>query len=346
MFCWRISPGEPRDQTRLKGGDQEGVALIMAIVAVFLMSVAVLQTRAGVDLALQIAVNTAQETQALYLARSGLALVREAIAEDDPEVDSYKDDWAAANDLGPVPIAEVGWAVGKVFDEEGKFNILDLVNDDGEVDDNTALAAERLLDLLLILGLSEDRAGEIVDSMIDWMDYDERVTGAGAEDAYYAALPAGYTCPNGPPDSVDDLALVKGIGPVLLYQGEGEIPPLADYVTVYGGRKGGDLFRRVNLNTAPVEVIMALDPLMDRDLAEEIVASRGEEDFKNAAQVKDVPGFPGEEYFSNYLAPLVDVSSSHFSARIVGETPVASSRVYGVFQRKGQSVELVYYKGF
>lgn len=327
-------------------GRESGIAMILAIMAVFLLSVAVLQTRAGVDLAEEIAVSSAQETQAFYLARSGLALVSEALAEDDPDVDSYSDDWAAANNLGAIPIADVGWAIGKVSDEEGKFNVLDLVNQDGESDENTDMAALRLEDLLIILGLDDSRAVEIVDSLIDWMDYDDSTTGSGAENPYYSSLVPSYPCANAAPASVEDLALVKGIGRVLLREGEGEVPPLSNYLTVHGKKKAGDKFRRVNINTAPVEVIEALSPEIDRTLAEEIAASRDEEPFNSAAGIKDVPGFPGDEFYSNELAFLIDTSSDHFSASVIGETTSASSRAYGIFSRQGETVSLVYYKGF
>jgi general secretion pathway protein K len=325
---------------------EKGIAMIIAIMAVFLLSVAVLQTRAGVSLAEEIAVSSAHEAQAFYLARSGLALVKESLAEDDADVDSYSDDWAAANNLGAIPIADVGWAIGKVADEEGKFNVLDLVNQDGETDEYTDAAALRLEDLLKILGLDESRAVEIVDSLIDWMDYDDSITYSGAEDPYYSALVPPYHCANAVPASVEDLALVKGIGPILLHDGEGDVPPLSDYITVHGKKKAGDRFRRVNINTATPQVIEALSPEINLELAEEIVAYRDKQPFNSAAEIKDVTGFPGEEFYSNELAILIDTSSDHFSARITGETPSASSRAYGVFSRQGGAVSLVYYKGF
>ncbi len=341
-----IFPCKPCRPVSAACGGERGVALILVVMAVFLLSVTVLNTKAGVDLAEEIAVSAAEETRAFYLARSGLALVREALAEDDTQVDSYEDDWAAANRMGSIPIADIGWAVGQVADEEGKFNILDLVNDDGETDDDTYAAALRLEDLLVILGLSQSSAAEIVDSLIDWMDYDGSVTGSGAEDPYYSSLTPPYPCANTKPPSLEDLALVKGIGPLLLRSGEGEVPPLEKFLTVHGEKKGGDKFRRININTAPLEVIMALSPEIDEGLAEEIIQSRISEPFDNPTEVKDVPGFPGDEFYSNELAFLIDVASDHFSASVIGETPSASSRAYGVFKRRGKSVKLVYYRGF
>jgi len=359
MSCWPTFPGNPTDESAQTGRGpgnrkgnrqgQRGIALILAVVSVFLLTVAVLQTRAGVNLAEEIAISTAREMQALYMARSGLAIVREALAEDDPQVDSYQDDWAAANEIGAVPIAEVGWAIGKVSDEEGKFNVLDLVTKDRESDENSEFAAQRLYYMLQDIGIFDSRAEEIVDSLIDWMDDDDTITGSGAEDLYYASLDNPYSCPNEFPSSKDDLSLVKGIGPVLLYQGEGEVPPLVDFITIYGDRTGD--FRKININTAPVEVIMSLSPDMNLQLAEEIIASRDAEPFNSPPEIKDVPGFPDEMYNEDLgdgikLADLIDVSSDHFSARIIGETTGASSKVYGVFERKGESVKLVYYRGF
>jgi type II secretory pathway component PulK len=351
MWCWHTFPTEHMDGNTLNVQGQKGIALILAVVSVFLLTVAVFQTRAGVNLVEDIAISAGQEMQALYMARSGLAIVREALAEDDPQVDSYQDDWAAANTMGAVPIAEVGWAIGKVSDEEGKFNVLDLVNEDGESDDHTDFAAQMFFELLLNIGIQDSQADEIVDSLIDWMDEDGAVTGSGAEDLYYGSLDIPYSCPNDLPDGIDDLSLVKGIGPVLLYMGQGEIPPLINFVTVYGDKKPGDFFRRTNLNTASVEMILSLSNEMDRNLADEIVESRDAEPFTSAAGIKDVPGFPDEMYNADMgnnikLADLIDVSSNHFSASIVGETTMASSRAYGVFKRTGNSVELVYYRGF
>ncbi len=351
MWHWHTFPAKLVDESVQTGPGQKGIALILAVFSVFLLTVAVFQTRAGVNLAEEIALSNAQEMQALYMARSGLAMVREALAEDDPQVDSYQDDWAAANAMGAVPIAEVGWAIGKVSDEEGKFNVLDLVNEDGESDDHTDFTAQRLVDLLLDLKVPDSRADEIVDSLIDWMDFDGVVTGSGGEDLYYASMDNPYSCPNDLPTGIDDLSLVKGIGPVLLYLGEGEIPPLIDFVTVYGDKKPGDIFRRINLNTASVGMILTLSHEMDRQLAEEIVESRDAEPFNSAAEIKDVPGFPDDMYNADMgnnikLADLIDVSSNYFSASIIGETTMASSKAYGVFKREGNSVELVYYRGF
>ncbi len=327
---------------------ERGVALLMAIVAVLLLSVVVLDTRAGVNLFEDIAYNAAYELQTEYIARSGLALVQAALAKDDVKVDSFSDDWAAANSAGTIPIADIGWVSGRVEDEEGKLDINALVNNDGETDEETAKAAGRLWSLLTSLGISNKRADEIVDSLTDWMDEDNIALENGAEERYYSDLPGPYSCPNERLRTVGELALVKGVGGALLNRGEGDIPPLRKFVTIYGRRDG-----KININTASAEVLMSLTPkgvggvdyIIDRDLAEEIISVRSDAPFQTTNELKErVADFHEDLY--NQVLSLIDVNSSHFSAVITGETERSSSTAAGVFARQGEHVSLVYYRGF
>lgn len=327
---------------------ERGVALLLAIVAVLLLSVVVLDTRAGVNLFEDIAYNAANELQTEYIARSGLAMVQSALEEDDAKVDSFSDDWAAANSAGTIPIGDLGWVSGKVEDEEGKLDLNGLVNNDGETDEKTAKTAGRLWSLLTSLGISQKRADEIVDSLIDWMDEDNIALENGAEDQYYSDLPAPYSCPNERLRTVGELALVRGVGGALLNRGEGDIPPLRKFVTIYGGQGG-----KININTAPAEVLMSLTPkgvegvdyIIDRDLADEIVSVRSDAPFQTTNELKvRVADFHEDLY--NQVLSLIKVNSSHFSASITGETERSSSTAAGIFTRRGNHVGLVYYRGF
>ncbi len=58
---------------------------------------------------------------------------------------------------------------------------------------------------------------ELADSLLDWMDEDMEPREFGAEDEYYAELDPPYYCRNGIPDSLDELLLVCGMTPKLLY---------------------------------------------------------------------------------------------------------------------------------
>jgi general secretion pathway protein K len=73
-------------------------------------------------------------------------------------------------------------------------------------------------------------------------------------------LPRPYSCKNGHLHTLDELALVKGFTP--------EVLRLATPHLAVNGEE------QININTASVAVLMTLDPLIDRPLADKIVAYR------------------------------------------------------------------------
>lgn len=333
-------------KVKMDAAGEKGVALLMAVVAILLLSVAVLSTRSSVDLFEKLAYSSAQEIQTDYLARSGLGLIQAALEEDGLEVDSFSDDWAAANTIGAVPVGDIGWVTAVVEDEDGKLDVNRLVDQNGEIDGFTAA---RLWTLFISLGIGDDRADEIVSSLIDWIDDDGIAEPGGAEDPYYSSLSRPYPISNSKIRTVGELALVKGIGTVILERGEDDILPLRRFLTVNGDPSG-----LININTAPAEVLMSLTPddvdgvnyFIDRDLAQEVVRVREETPFESKTELKERVMDFHEDLF-NQISPLIDVKSSHFSARVLGETERASSRASGVFQREGDGqVRLVYYRGF
>ncbi len=67
--------------------------------------------------------------------------------------------------------------------------------------------------LLRLPGMTET----IADSILDWMDEDSEPRDYGAEDDYYASMDPPYYTRNALPDSLDELLLVQGMTPKLLY---------------------------------------------------------------------------------------------------------------------------------
>ncbi|MDR2441117.1 MAG: general secretion pathway protein GspK [Planctomycetaceae bacterium] len=67
--------------------------------------------------------------------------------------------------------------------------------------------------LMRLPGMTE----EIADAILDWMDEDDEPREFGAENEYYAELDPPYYTRNATPDSLDELLLVKGVTPKLLY---------------------------------------------------------------------------------------------------------------------------------
>ncbi len=58
---------------------------------------------------------------------------------------------------------------------------------------------------------------EAADSIIDWRDSDETPGASGAESSYYSSLAESYVAKNGAYETVDELFLVAGITPELMY---------------------------------------------------------------------------------------------------------------------------------
>jgi DNA uptake protein ComE-like DNA-binding protein len=67
--------------------------------------------------------------------------------------------------------------------------------------------------LMALPGMTEDTA----DAILDWLDEDEEARPYGAEAEYYNALPTSYSPANGPLQSVEELLLVRGVTPTLLF---------------------------------------------------------------------------------------------------------------------------------
>jgi len=124
----------------------------------------------------------------------------------------------------------------------------------------------------------------------DWLDHrdDDAVTGiSGAESDYYLSSDQPYTCANGPFTHISELFLVKGMSLELFEANPDEedaqtiIPH--EVITVHGldekdSGKGYYTFStRVNINTAPEQVIAALLPRNKTDLAKDLVSYRVEQ---------------------------------------------------------------------
>jgi hypothetical protein len=92
-----------------------------------------------------------------------------------------------------------------------------LENESAKLNVNTLLAEgaedQAAARLLALPGMTVDTA----DAILDWIDKDDQPRANGAEADYYAGLDPGYTPRNAPLADVDELLLVRGVTPELLY---------------------------------------------------------------------------------------------------------------------------------
>lgn len=163
-------------------------------------------------------------------------------------------------------------------------------------EDSEAVALGIADSLLMSLpGMTQDT----VDAILDWLDEDDEAREFGAEAEYYNTLATPYSPANGPLQTVEELLLVRGVTPTLLFGADvnrnGLIDPdeqqrfgvtadtpgafgWAAYLTVHGAeanrREDGSL--RVDVNQDDLEVLYEelVDALGDDLFASYIIAYR------------------------------------------------------------------------
>ncbi len=83
----------------------------------------------------------------------------------------------------------------------------------GEISEELATQSLPVSLLMALPGMTED----VADAILDWIDEDEEARPYGAEADYYMTLPTPYAPANGPLHSVEELLLVRGVTPTLLF---------------------------------------------------------------------------------------------------------------------------------
>jgi len=168
---------------------QRGVALIMAIVLVALATVLAVHigTRAALDL--RRTAGLVALDQGWHVALGAEAWAAEVLHDDraDNDTDHLGEAWAQP--LPPLPV-DGGEVRGAIEDMQGRFNLNNLVDGDGKVDEVSVAHFERLL---LLVG-AQPRWARI---MADWIDTDT-LPGIpeGAEDSTYLSQNPPYRTAN------------------------------------------------------------------------------------------------------------------------------------------------------
>ncbi len=176
-----------------------------------------------------------------------------------------------------------------------------IIEEAGKLDINMLTDASGILlkNLLMQRGIAEEQADTVVDSLLDWKDSGDSDAHRlhGAETDYYASLPVPYAAKNANFDTVEELLLVKGMTPEILY-GTRDRQGIAPLLTVHSRKD------RININAAPRDLLAAL-PGMTPELADAVVAERA---LKKRLSLADLRTVLGEAYAA--AAPFVAVMES------------------------------------
>jgi len=246
------------------GDSRSGSALIVALWV--LLTLALLVSAFAFDMHIEAGITShyRKRLRAQYLAPAGVEYaklllaqsfeVNEEFMEDDMDEETYV---RALNLQKGVGVSGVSRELGQgkftldIVPEQGRRNVNMLTDDDWE-------------EVLDQSGVPTEEWADLIDCFADWTDPgdEHHLNGAESDDPFYQQQ--GYECKNAPLDTVDELLLIKGFTPAIVYGGVSE-----DGETEYGGiarvlTTWGD--GRVNVNTASREVLMTIPGIEEFDV--------------------------------------------------------------------------------
>jgi general secretion pathway protein K len=273
---------------------QSGLAAVTAILIVAVAASAAAVMLAQESATLDQAMMVASRAQAEQYSRAGLDWARGVLAQDGQasgDVDSLAEGWAQPIVGLPVERAVVA---GNIVDEQGKFNLNNLVSGKSRSDEDVEIFRR----LLASLGLPP----QLSDAVVDWIDPDQDLTSSdGAEDAYYLGLARPYRAANQPMTQVEELFRVKGFDAAA-------VAKLSPYVTALIAPARTP----INVNTAPAQVLTAALPGVPPAAIAQMVAGRTAKPFPSKVEV---------DAWAKAIDPKVstaalDVKSGFFSVHV------------------------------
>lgn len=347
--------------------NNHGMALLIVLTVISLIIVLTIQFNRNMRQNLLTSGIESNNTRLEFMARSGIDLAMAVLNQDakDNEYDGPHDAWALLADENLSPLFDQGALTVKITDNSGKFQINSIVlsktgeqttTQDQAADNPLAnikllspqqaaaqeLAARNVLWRLLRnepFALEDSEARTIIDSLVDWIDAEDGdwEQEFGAESSYYLSLKTPYPCKNGPVEFIEELLLVKGITPELLF-GTKDHPGLATLLTTQG-HDG-----KININTAAPLLLQALHEDLTKQMADDMLAFREDDHNKDKlASIKWVtevlPSLGGQNGLKN-----ITVKSSSFTVFAQARLESSQKTILATMQRDAQQTALLTWK--
>jgi general secretion pathway protein K len=226
---------------------------------------------------------------------------------EDSETDHLAEIWAS--ELPGLPI-DGGEVFGQVEDLQGRFNVNNLIDDNGQVD---TVALDQFRRLLAALELDPRFAGVAA----DWLDADQDAAFPdGAEDPIYTGMTPPYRSANQSLTSASELAALDGMD-------KATFDVLAPHIAALPGRTA------INVNTATAPVLQSLDENIPSTAVEALLLEREDAGFADI-----------QTAFSSLVTPDVlnslDEATNYFQLRVVVRIDTVRVTMYSVLLRGPQ----------
>jgi general secretion pathway protein K len=220
---------------------ERGIALMTAVVLVAIATITATAIAFNNAMTARRGVAVFMAEQALRVAEGAEALAAYTLREDlkSNRTDSLDESWAMP--YGPAEFDSGVVLEASLEDEQGKFNVNNLVDGNGNAE---PIAREEFERLLTLLGMETKWSQQL----IDWIDSDLQPTFPdGAEDVNYLAQTPAYRTPNLHITSVSELLALQGFG-------RDNYQRLLPFITAL------PFGTTINVCTAPGEVLDAMTP--------------------------------------------------------------------------------------
>ncbi|OGW74890.1 MAG: hypothetical protein A2Z72_06285 [Omnitrophica bacterium RBG_13_46_9] len=244
--------------------DAQGSILIIALWSISLLSVFALISGSQVRYMMTLVKRLDERTQLRFIAEAGVRLAIAELKTEEKNYHAMTDMWSN----NPQAFKDTSAGEGTfsicydyVYDRSKKPELkYGLVDEERKININMADRAVLKRLFMLTMDIDEEEAQDLAASIIDWRDGDEElsVPVGSAESTHYRGLTYPYDAKNGLFEVMDELYLVKGIDRDVFEK-------MKDYVTIYGSG-------RINVNTAPKEVLMAAG--LGERIANDIISFR------------------------------------------------------------------------
>ena len=354
--------------------NRKGFAIAIVLLVTTLVIVLSLEFNYEMRIDANITINAMDSLKAYYLAKSGIEAGIFAIRMDFKEdknknsfVDSFGEIWNIPS--VSIPLGN-GFITGSISDESGKVNLNTFIQDEegkkkqGGKSESKATQMMNVVRSILenVPVKSEESPGEIAHAMMEWKG--DLFDDDPALESYYSNLDESYESKWDYFDDTSELMLIKGVNKDFYFQkkksGIEKVPQglsdiqnndksknkkdskksfysLEDVFTVYSDDPDNNDFK-VNINTAPREVIRALHSQIDESMVERIIErQRSSDPFKSVQEAgKDQSlnaVFEDEKDGLKGIKNLIDVKSYFFKLVATGTSGNISKTIEAIIYR-------------
>lgn len=349
---WKTKTGTRASRLQFDpaGDCRQGAALIVALWTVLILSLLIGGMAYEMHIEAGIMSYARKRMKAQVAARGGVEYAKFLLAKslqssafddlDDPKNDYLLKAKNLAKGISAQAEVEMGGSTAKVDiqPEAGRRNVNMLEDADWE-------------ELLDLAGVPEEDWPELIDCFMDFKDENDehRLNGAEESDAYYKEQ--GYAPKNAPLDTVDELMLIKGFTPEIVYGGPPPDPKseplkgIAQLLTTFGDGK-------VNVNTASREVLMTLTAdngkMMDDWVVDDILNKRlGDDGLPNTKDdgFETVSDAISKTGMDPSLSGKISVSDPQYvRVTSIGENNGVESGVWAIFEVGSKKVTPIYWR--